>query len=131
MEIAEQWVRKYTPEQERLPLEQHGSMNNPDPAAWKEDFDRWLKERCIHREGREDYGGVGALWRDFVEWSITNQEVPATREVFEQLLDAAGWTITSYQLVAGLVLRSDLQVWQEMNVAARREPLPVKPKARR
>ncbi|MGA7312645.1 MAG: hypothetical protein WBX22_01620 [Silvibacterium sp.] len=132
MEIAQQSIREHMPEQERLPLEQHASMANPDPAEWKEDFDRWLKERCIHREGYEDYGGVGALWRDFCEWSIANGEVPAPLQVFEQLLTDAGWAIASYHLVLGLVLRSDLQAWQEMDEFARREPPPpVKPKIRK
>jgi hypothetical protein len=28
------------------------TMRDSDPGAWQEDFDRWLKECCVHRDGR-------------------------------------------------------------------------------
>lgn len=88
-----------------------GTFSLPEyaPGAWQEDLDRWLPERCLHRDGYEDYGGVGSLWRDFVEWSLANNEVPCPELAFAPLLKAAGWEIVN-NMVCGLFLREDLWV---------------------
>ena len=83
-----------------------------DREAWREDFERWMRERCMHREGHEDWGGIGALWRDFVEWSTANNELPATQEVFIGLLTTDGWQIRN-NMVCGLFLREDLWALEE------------------
>ena len=113
MEIAEQWMRENMPEQQQLPLEQHGSMADlDDPELWRDDFLRWMRERCMHREGCEDWGGMGCLHRDFVEWSISVGELPATQEVFIMLLQADGWQIRN-NMVSGLFLKEDLWALEE------------------
>jgi hypothetical protein len=85
------------------------SMANHDPAGWRDAFLRWLKVACIHREGKDDYGGVGALHRDFCQWSIDSEQVPCNRATFDSLLLENGWRIDKYNMVPGLVLREDLQ----------------------
>ena len=42
------------------------SMENHDPAEWRDSFRRWLKAACVHREDREDYGGAGTLHRNCI-----------------------------------------------------------------
>jgi hypothetical protein len=77
-----------------------------DPAAWSEDFARWQAENCIHREGWDDWGGIGSLWVDFCEWTVGRDSVPCTRRTFERLLDDAGF-LCSEGMVSGLILRAD------------------------
>jgi hypothetical protein len=78
-----------------------------DPAAWREDFAGWRVESCIHREGRQDSGGIGCLWVDFCEWTVGRDSVPCPRRTFERLLEDAGLLVVD-GLVSGLILRSDL-----------------------
>ena len=81
----------------------------PDATdAWREDFTLWRAERCIRREGREDWGGVGRLLVDFAEWCAAHDAAPATRRVFERLLFDAGFDVQN-GLAAGLLLRVDLE----------------------
>ena len=77
-----------------------------DPDAWREDLSRWLGENCIHREGREDSGGIGTLLLDFAEWCIKHDAVPCTRGTFERLLWDAGFPLKD-GMAAGLLLRVD------------------------
>ena len=79
-----------------------------DTAAWWQDFNRWRAERCIRREGREDWGGVGYLLVDFAEWCAAHDAVPATRRIFERLLSDAGVEIQN-GMARGLVLKLDLE----------------------
>lgn len=82
---------------------------NPTPAAWWEDFVRWTAENCAHREGKDDWGGIGALLVDFAEWCVSRAAVPCwCRATFEQLLWDAGFRCDE-GMVAGLVLRADLE----------------------
>lgn len=90
-----------------------GQMQNfsdrpPDvPDAWRDDFIRWARERCAHREGREDWGGIGCLWVDFCEWTASNNSVPCQRLTFERLLQDAGFRLRD-GMASGLVLKVDL-----------------------
>jgi hypothetical protein len=85
-----------------------GSIPTPNPDAWRADFDRWVSERCIHREGRDDWGGIGGLWVDFCEWVVSCDSVPCTRQTFERLLDDAGFRC-SEGMVSGMILRADFE----------------------
>jgi hypothetical protein len=79
-----------------------------DPQAWQADFDRWRPERCVSRPSYEDSQSVGSLLLDFAEWCVAHHEVPATRQVFEQLLTGAGF-LRKDGLAIGVILRMDLQ----------------------
>jgi hypothetical protein len=77
------------------------------PEAWAADFGVWMKERCAHREGKDDWGGVGGMLVDFGEWAVGHNSVPCTRLVLEALLRAAGFHVVG-GMVRGLVLLADL-----------------------
>jgi hypothetical protein len=79
-----------------------------DPAAWKEDFDRWRAENCAYREGRDDWGGIGCLWVAFCEWAVKHDSVHCERQTFERLLADDGYRCVE-GMVAGLVLKVDLE----------------------
>lgn len=84
-------------------------MADHDPGAWSDDFLMWLKSgRIMHREGRDDWGGVGSLHIDFCEWAVTHDAVPCTRRTFERLLEEGNFHIAD-GLVRGVVLLVDLQ----------------------
>jgi hypothetical protein len=104
--MAEQWIREHLHEVERLSPVVATLTNDPEP--WAEDFFRWIPERCISREGREDWGGVGCLWVDFCEWAVQNDSVPCQRKTFEQLLQDAGFPVED-GMACGLVLAGDLE----------------------
>jgi hypothetical protein len=82
-------------------------MEVHDHEAWAEDFAAWMKERCAHREGKDDWGGVGAMLVDFAEWAVKHHSVPYTRLVLEALLRDAGFHVAN-GMVQGLVLLADL-----------------------
>lgn len=88
-------------------MEQRG-MAHHDPEDWSAEFAAWVKERCAHREGKDDWGGVGALLVDFGEWAVSHNSVPCTRLVLEALLRDAGFHVAN-GMVQGLVLRVDLR----------------------
>jgi hypothetical protein len=75
-----------------------------DPAAWKEDFHRWMLGRCTYK-GR-CFGGIEELYCDFRGWSIHHKEAPCTAAGFVQLLSEAGFFFAN-GLVSGVVLRED------------------------
>jgi hypothetical protein len=83
-------------------------MAHHDPAAWAEDFARWMQERCARREGQEDSGGVGVLHLDFVQWSVDQNNVPCTRRTFETLL-RDNEVFVANGMARGLVLIADLR----------------------
>jgi hypothetical protein len=76
-----------------------------DPAAWAEDFHRWVITECIFRD--RCFGGVGGLLRHFCEWQVTRDEVPCTRNTFEALLRDSGFFFAE-GLVYGLLLKADV-----------------------
>src|SRR5580698_73727 len=86
-EMAEEWMRKNmpSPEAQQTATEGTEGMSSDTPGAWKEDFTRWVSERCVQREGRDDWGGIGGLWVDFCEWVIDRESVPCPRPTFERL----------------------------------------------
>jgi len=79
------------------------------PEAWSGDFAIWMKERCAHREGKDDWGVVGSMLVAFGEWATQHQSVPCTRLVLEALLRDAGFIVVD-GMVQGLVLLVDLRV---------------------
>jgi hypothetical protein len=79
-----------------------------DPAEWQEDFTRWRATNCAHRDGKDDWGGVGQLLVDFAEWCVARNAVPCRRATFERLLWDAGFRCAQ-GMVSGLVLRADLE----------------------
>jgi hypothetical protein len=92
-----------------------------DPEAWRIDFCLWLSRNAIHREGYDDSGGIQFLWVDFCDWAITHESVPCLRSTLERLLIDAGYELRD-GMVLGLILRSDLKIWREMDEFARRKP---------
>ena len=78
------------------------------PEAWSADFDVWMQARCAHREGKDDWGGIGPMLVDFGEWAVSHNSVPCTRQVLEALLRAAGFIVMD-GMVQGLVLSADLE----------------------
>jgi hypothetical protein len=84
------------------------SDRSPDaPEACREDFAGWIAANCLRREGRDDWGGIGALLVDFAEWCVTHNVIPCRRAAFERLLQDAGFRINE-GMVGGLVLGADL-----------------------
>lgn len=79
-----------------------------EPEAWRPDFNRWMAANCIHREGRDDWGGIGFLHVDFCEWAVSNDSVPCQRGTFERLLLDDGFLCVD-GMASGLVLRTDWQ----------------------
>jgi hypothetical protein len=106
------------------------SMASPDhdPAAWREDFDRWRAKNCAHREGKDDWGGIGALLVDFAEWCAARDAVPCRfRSTFERLLRDAGYCCAE-GMVSGLILREDLEaIFFSQAEPAGSEPLKTYP----
>jgi hypothetical protein len=87
---------------------QNFSERVPDaPDPWREDFARWKSNYCIHRECRDDWGGIGCLWVDFCGWAAKHDSVHCERQTFERLLTDEGYRCVE-GMVAGLVLRVDL-----------------------
>jgi hypothetical protein len=84
-----------------------GGMAHHDHEAWSADFGVWVQARCAHREGKDDWGGVGAMVVDFGQWAVRHDSVPCTRQVLEALLREAGFILMD-GMVQGLVLRVDL-----------------------
>jgi hypothetical protein len=108
--MAEEWIAKIMPLVEQAQpaqMEQRG-MAHHDHEAWSADFAIWMKERCAHREGKDDWGGVGPMMLDFGEWAVSHNSVPCTRLVLEALLRDAGFHVAN-GMVQGLVLRVDLR----------------------
>jgi hypothetical protein len=88
---------------------QNFSEREPDaPDAWREDFARWKAERCIHRGGRDDWGGIGCLWVDFCEWAVKHDSVRCQRRTLELLLKDAGYRLKD-GFASGLVLAEDVK----------------------
>ena len=108
--IAEEWIAKNMPVVEQAQpaqMEQRG-MAHHDHKAWSADFAIWKEERCAHREGKDDWGGVGAMLVDFGQWAVGHNSVPCTRLVLDALLRDAGFHVVN-GLVRGLVLLADLR----------------------
>ena len=109
--MAEEWMRSNKPLTEVLQAatELTGDFDVPDLAEWQGDFDDWKAQRCVHREDKDDWGGISALLVDFAEWCVARNAVPCSaRATFEQLITAAGFHLNE-GMVAGLVLRVDLE----------------------
>jgi hypothetical protein len=83
-------------------------MSNHSPDAWREDFIRWALDRCALRDDHEDSQSVGSLLIDFGEWCAGHDAVPAPRDVFEALVQDAGFQLKD-GLAAGIVLKVDLE----------------------
>ena len=79
---------------------------NPGPAAWAEDFHRWMLERCTFQIRK--FGNIEFLYSDFSVWSQAHERQPASPSVFVQLLTDAG-LFQANGLVNGLILHRELR----------------------
>ncbi len=103
----------------------------PDsPDAWRPDFARWRAERCVSRQGHDDIAGIGCLLVDFAEWCAAHDTVPCTRATFERLLTDAGFRCAE-GMVAGLVLRVDLEAVLRFQAAPLASGTPARATERR
>jgi hypothetical protein len=83
------------------------------PAAWKEDFDRWLDSACACSP--RCFGGVNCLHIAFCESVVGQGGVPCTRDTFERQLAERGFLIgevCGVLLVSGLTFREDFEVYR-------------------
>jgi hypothetical protein len=79
------------------------------PEAYEEGFDRWLKARCIFRDGA--WWGLGALHNDYAIWcDKVGREVPGSLRTFKWLTRESGFRITDDWLVRGVALVEDLRL---------------------
>jgi hypothetical protein len=78
-----------------------------DPAAWREDFHRWMLGNCAYA-GR-CFGGIEELYLSFRDWCTAQHEIPCTPREFVGLLSEAGFFFAN-GLVSGVVLRGDLPI---------------------
>ena len=79
------------------------------PEAYEEGFDRWIKARCIFRDGA--LWGLGALHGDYAIWcDKVGREVPGSLHAFKWLIRESGFRITDDGLVYGVVLIGDLRL---------------------
>lgn len=79
------------------------------PEAYEEGFGRWIKERCIFRDGA--WWGLGALHNDYAIWcDKVGREVPGSLHVIKWLIRESGFRITDDGLVYGVVLIGDLRL---------------------
>lgn len=83
------------------------SFTGCGPAAWREDFHRWMLGNCTY-EGR-CFGGIEELYLSFREWCNAQNEIPCTPPEFTGLLSEAGFFFAN-GLVSGVVLRGDLPI---------------------
>lgn len=79
-----------------------------EPDARREDFARWVAQNCIHREGRDDWGGIGVLYVNFAEWCVWHDSTHCERCTFEWMLEDAGFRCKE-GMAAGLLLKVDLE----------------------
>ena len=79
-----------------------------NPRQWSKDFEEWKAESCVQREGKDDWGGVAALFRDFAGWCLIHKAMPCKRSTFEWLLHQADFRLENC-MVAQLILRADLE----------------------
>jgi hypothetical protein len=101
--MAEDWIRQNSAQATtQLPP----ILPVVDPFPWAEDFQKWTLARCVYRD--RCFGGIGSLHRDFCEWAIACEEPPCNRQIFEQLLDNAGF-LSADGMVSGLILREDFE----------------------
>jgi hypothetical protein len=78
-----------------------------DPAAWEEELHQWATAHCVFRD--RAWGGVAALYRDYVEWShATGNIPPATQATFRIWIVWQGFTLIG-ALVHGLVLTENMR----------------------
>ena len=85
--------------------------SKPLPETYEEGFDRWLKARCIFRDGA--WWGLGALHSDYAIWcDKVGREVPGSLRTFKWLISESGFRITDDGLVYGMVLAEDLRLPQ-------------------
>lgn len=77
----------------------------------------WKDERCMHREGCDDAGGLRVLERDFIDWCReTGTPIPRS-ELFTLALRELGHKIENVagvDMVAGVFLKADAWVLECM-----------------
>jgi hypothetical protein len=79
----------------------------PEESPIDEGWGLWLLEQCTFRD--RCFGGVGALYLSLARWCADHgRPVPESRAAFVAALQAEGFQVGSAGLVAGLVLKVDL-----------------------
>ncbi len=84
-----------------------------DPEVPAEKLAEWIGQRCMTRKTRDDWAGVYALHRDFMQWSGES----FTRPSFEAAVTSAGYAIHR-GMISKLLLKedwNDMQVWSPKN----------------
>jgi hypothetical protein len=66
----------------------------------------WISERCMHRDGYDDWGGLRVLQRDYDNWCLQSRTPLSPPALFEQGLQIRGHRIEN-GMVSGLFLRED------------------------
>jgi hypothetical protein len=105
-QLAKAWIRQNLPSIEPVPA----CSANDEPAAWKEDFLRWMLFKCCFTD--RCFGGVSCLHRDFCEWQVSRNEVPPSRAIFDALLQEEGVLVVD-GLTYGLLLREEREKREE------------------
>ena len=99
-------LRAYKPE--IVALLQSRSEQETDSAPDSDAPGLWMLARCVYRD--RCFGGVGTLYLDLARWSAAHrQPAPESRKAFTAALQAEGFAVTADGVVAGLLLREDLE----------------------
>jgi hypothetical protein len=86
-------------------------LDSPVESPPDEGWGLWLLERCVYRD--RWWGGTAALHLDRACWCADHgRPVPDSRKDFVKELNAEGFQITQDDLVYGLILRKDLEVYE-------------------
>lgn len=96
----------------------HDPVEDPIDEGWGE----WLLEQCSFRD--RWWGGTGALYLSLARWCASHgRPAPASRAAFVTGLQGEGFQFTPDGFVYGLVLKADLEAYEQFQTV----PLPVKP----
>jgi hypothetical protein len=109
-QMAEDWLRqqaKVNAQTKEIP-----PVEGPIDEGWSE----WLLEQCVFRD--RWWGGTGALYLSLARWCASHgRTVPASRRAFVAALQGEGFQPTSDNLVYGLVLKTDLEAYEQFQIA--------------
>jgi hypothetical protein len=93
-------------------LEEIPPVEGPIDEGWG----LWLLEQCAFRD--RWWGGTGALYLSLARWCASHgRSVPASRAAFVTALQGEGFQSTSDGLVYGLVLKADLEAYEQFQTA--------------
>ncbi len=90
----------------------------------------WLLENCLFLD--RWWGGTGSLYLDAARWCAAHgRPVPESRRAFTAALRREGFQVGSDGLVAGLILREDLEAIERSQAAPKKLDPAIKKRARR